>query len=243
MVKSKSFRLPFIKKEKVAQNTYTFYFDRSTNSFDFIPGQYMRVTIPHDNPDERGTSRYFTITSSPLEKKYLVITTKLVQSTFKETLHTVKQGDQIQFFGPMGWFLLPKDEQVEKVFLAGGIGITPFHSLFHTFVNETLTQPMTLFASFSKREDVLFYESLQEIARKNKQIRVIYTLTQEKSSLDWKGETGRISHELVKKYVSELHKKVFYIVGAPKMVVETKAMLLTIGIPDEQIQVEDFTGY
>lgn len=243
MDKARSFILPFIKKEEVAHNTYTFYFDRSQNSFDYIPGQYLYMTLPHNNPDERGTSRYFTIASSPREKKYLMITTKLIRSTFKETLHRLKPKDEVQFFGPMGWFLLPKDEQVEKVFLAGGIGITPFHSLLHTVVDEQLATPMTLFASFRKREDVLFYDSLQEIERKNKQIRVIYTLTQEKSFPEWKGETGRISQELVTKYISDLHKKVFYIVGAPRMVAETRAMLLKAGIPDEQIQVEDFTGY
>ena len=245
---AQSFTLPFLKKEKVAKNTYSFYFDRVKrgsvvqDEFDFIPGQYVRMILPHKNADDRGTSRYFTISSSPTEKKLLIVTVRIFQSTFKDTLLHLYPGEKVEFFGPMGWFLLPKDEQEEKVFIAGSIGVTPFHSLLHSVVDTTLSKSMTLFASFSTKEEVVFYEAFQAIAKENKDIKVIYTLTQDNNS-DWKGERGRISHDLLKKHIGDLQKPVFYVVGSEKMVAGVKALLLDLGIAEEKIQTEDFTGY
>lgn len=245
MTQSKIFSLPFLKQQKIAKDTHSFFFDRTklpASGWDFIPGQYLRMTLPHPQADERGTSRYFTIASSPLEKKYVMVTTKMIKSTFKETLHNLKPGQEVSFFGPMGWFLLPKDEPYEKVFIAGGVGITPFHSLLPVLAEQQLLHPVTLFATFAKKEEVLFYETLQKLAKKNENIRVIYTLTNEDKK-NWPGEHGRVSKRLLQKYLTDLQKPVFYLVGSPDMVAGTKALLLSIGIDEERIQTEDFTGY
>jgi ferredoxin-NADP reductase len=80
-----SFALPFIKKIQHNAGTYSLYFDRSTYEFTFSPGQYVKMTLPHEDADERGTSRFFTIASSPNQAE-LVITTRMLQSTFKRTM-------------------------------------------------------------------------------------------------------------------------------------------------------------
>jgi ferredoxin-NADP reductase len=244
MGKAATFTLPFIKKEKVAKDTYSFYFDRSKVDFDFIPGQYLRMILPHKNADDRGTSRYFTIASSPHIKDVVMFTIRIFDSSFKQALYDLKSGDEVEFFGPMGWFLLPKDEEMEKVFIAGGIGVTPFHSLLHFLHDKELTQPITLFVSFKTKEEIVFHDELQAIAKKNKKIRVIYTLTQEQAGdVYWSGEIGRVSEAMFKKHLSDIQKPVYYVVGSPKMVEETKGFLLELGIDEEKIQLEDFTGY
>lgn len=229
MTKAKLFTLPLIKKEQIAKGTYSFYFDRSQVDFIFFPGQYVRMTLPHQNPDDRGTSRYFTIASSPLAKE-IMITTKLLKSSFKEALLQLSPGQAVQFFGPMGWFLLPKDDKQEKVFISGGIGITPFHSLLQTLKDKKLDTPITLIAAFSAPQDAIFYEKLTAIAKKNPQIGVVYAFS-------------RISELVLKKYVSDLQQPVYYVVGSEAMVAATKELLLALGIAEEKIQTEDFTGY
>lgn len=242
-VQSKSFTLAFIKKEKVAKDTYMFYFKRNGEFDDFIPGQYLRMYLPHDNPDDRGTTRYFTIASSPHVKDVVMFAIRIFDSSFKRALYDLKSGDMVQFFGPMGWFLLPKHEKMEKVFLAGGIGVTPFHSLLHFLEDQEVNQQITLFVSFKTKEEIVFYEELQRIAKKNKKIRVIYTLTQEDGGIDWVGEKGRISHEMFKKHNIDVQKPMFYIVGSPNMVAGMRGLLVELGIDEEKIEVEDFTGY
>lgn len=228
MAKAKLYSLSFLKKEQVAKDTYTFYFKRGKFP-DFIPGQYLRLEIPHP-ADERGTTRYFTISSSPRDKKQLTITTKIIKSTFKKALFALKPRTKVNAFGPMGWFLLPKDESFEKVFISGGIGITPFRSLLTTLQKEKLPTRMTLIATFATQEHAVFSHELLEVSKNNAQIKIVYTFS-------------GVSKELFNKHISALKKPVYYIVGSEEMVAETKVLLLDLGVAEEKIQTEDFTGY
>jgi ferredoxin-NADP reductase len=106
MVRAKLFSLNFLKKELISAGIYGYYFDRSKVEFDFMPGQYIQLTLPHTDVDERGSSRFFTIASSPTEKDYLMITSRKGRSSFKKALFELKPGDKVQFFGPMGAFVL-----------------------------------------------------------------------------------------------------------------------------------------
>jgi NAD(P)H-flavin reductase len=103
----KTFFLFFTKKVKIAKDLYVIIFDRKKVPFTFLPGQYIQMTLPHENVDERGSSRYFTIASSPTEKDVLMITSRKGRSSFKKALFGLKAGDRVQFFGPMGVFVLP----------------------------------------------------------------------------------------------------------------------------------------
>src|ERR1700722_6626379 len=125
---SQSYTIRFIKKRKLTKDTYIFYFEKP-KSFDFIAGQYNRWTLPITATDGRGSSRFFTISSPPSEKDFLVITTRIIQSDFKKELLKLHENQEIKIFGPMGQFFIDETSEKEHVFLAGGIGITPFHSM------------------------------------------------------------------------------------------------------------------
>jgi glycine betaine catabolism B len=95
--------LQLIKKEKVTAGIYMFYF-ASTNEFRFTAGQYIQLSIPHD-ADERGRTRFFSLSSSP-EEKHIMLTIKEGKSSFKEMLFAMEPGATIDAFGPMGKFTL-----------------------------------------------------------------------------------------------------------------------------------------
>lgn len=239
--RQKKFYLPFIKKEEVAKNTYSFYFDRAQIDFDFLPGQYIEMTLPIKNPDYRGSERFFTIASSPLNKNYLMITIKIIKSSFKKALMDIKPMQLVEFTGPWGGFVFREEQAFPHVFLAGGIGITPFHSMITYANTKNLSIPIILFASFSAREDIVFHKELSGISRINPNIKIIYTITHPDDQ--WKGETGRISEELIKKYVSNILEPRYYIVGPPSMVSAIEEIVLEMGVPNERIFIENFTGY
>src|SRR5258708_3228613 len=96
---AKEFFLPFLRREQITENVYSLFFDRRDVKFTFLPGQYIRMVLPHKNPDNRGTSRFFTIASSPLEKDHFMITTKLIQSSFKMTLLSLTAGTPVKMYG------------------------------------------------------------------------------------------------------------------------------------------------
>jgi len=239
MTKASSYVFTFLRRVERAKDTYSFYFDRSETEFSFLPGQYLRLTLPHV-ADDRGTSRFFTISSSPLEKE-IMITARIVQSSFKERLFSLQPGDEVHIFGPMGRFIFDERLDQEHVFIAGGIGITPFHSMISYATAIKKTHQITLFAMFSRQEDMIFFDVLTQIAKKNQSLRVIYSLTQ--SDPLWKGERGRVSEVVLKKYVKHNSKILYSVVGSPKMATQTRELLVSMNISEEQIRSEGFTGY
>lgn len=239
--KSHTFSLPFVKKKQLAKETFAFYFDRSKQNWDFHPGQYIQMMLSIENPDDRGTMHYFTISSSPTDKKYLRIITKVIQSTFKKTLVGLQPGQDVSFVGPNGEFFL-QEENPSHVFLAGGIGMTPFMSMIEYAAAKNLQNSITLFASFSVPEEIIYFDQLAQISNAHQNINVVYTITRPENT-SWNGETGRISKELVSKNVSDVKAPLYYIVGPPPMVDATVAMVGEMGIPEEKIFQEHFSGY
>ena len=239
----KDFTLPFLKKEQVAHDAYSFYFDRTKiPDFDFLPGQYVKMFLDVPNPDDRGTSRSFSIASSPLGKNYLMITTRIIQSAFKKTLAALTPGTQVKFFGPNGKFVFNEQETQPHIFLAGGIGITPFHSMFLYASEKNIQTPITLFVSFSIAEEVIFYDKLIGINTKHPNIKPIYTVTNSEDS-SWQGETGRISEEMIRKYCPGFSNSLFYISGPPAMVDGMLEIVKNLNVPDDQVRKEKFVGY
>src|SRR5258708_17280739 len=98
MIQTKQYNIRFIKKVQVTKDTYTFYFERPA-AFVFMPGQYNRWTLPIAAKDGRGSSRFFTISSTPLEKEKITFTTKIIHSDFKKALMKLKKDDEIKIFG------------------------------------------------------------------------------------------------------------------------------------------------
>lgn len=254
MMQAKEFFLPFVKKEKIAKHVYSFYFDRKSINFsakgtpasgwDFLPGQYIRMVLPHERPDERGTSRFFTIASSPLEKNHVMITTKLTASSFKNAMRDLSLKTQVKFYGPMGNFVFRDDEQSPLVLLAGGIGITAYHSMIVYAAKKQVKIPITVLVSFSTREEMIFYKELTAIANKHKNINIMYTISNAQGYEDgWQAQTGRITNDFIKKYVPDVTKPKYYIVGPPRMADTMRELVTDFGVDEEQIISENFTGY
>lgn len=238
---STKFDLPFVKKVKLTKDTYTFYFER-VQGLDFLAGQYFRITLPIKNPDERGSSRFFTISSSPTDIDFLTITTRIIKSSFKLRLNSLESGENVSFFGPIGTLYVEEGDIDSIIFLAGGIGITPAHSILRFIDNKNLKLNFTLIVSFSKKEEVIFYEELRELELRNANIKVIYTLTKEENFYSGL-ETGRINEEMIKKYAQNYIDSKFFIVGPPAMVDAMIGTVKSLGISEEKIIKENFSGY
>lgn len=237
---SSIYSLSLIHKQKLAKDTFSFFFNRP-KEFVYQPGQYIRLILPHEHADERGISRFFTLSSSPHEEKYLTITVKIFDSTFKRALFSREEGCLVQVFGPMGNFTLDKSNG-DVVFLSGGIGITPFRSMINYAYAKGLRKNISLFASFSNREELLFYDELMSIARVNPLIKTIYSISgPNKPSLNI--ESGRINGKLLKKYINTAKIERYYLTGSTGMVDGMSKMLLSLKIDTSRIITEKFSGY
>lgn len=236
MKKAEKIILNFQKKDEINKNIFTFYFD---NKIDFLPGQYLKVNLSIINPDEKGTSRYFTISSSPLDK-YIEITTRIGKSSFKKYLKNLKSGEKINAFGPIGYFNFDSKDKDEQIFLSGGMGITPFHSIIKFLDQKKLNTRIKLIASFSKKNDVIFYDELKEIESRNENLKIIFNVTKEKV----KGfENDRLSKKFIEKYSENLKKAKYFIVGSEDFEYGVSELIKSFGIKEEKVFKENFPGY
>ena len=241
---TKPFFLEFIKKEKLTSDCYTFYFKRNGTERDFIPGQYYEIKLPHENADERGDSRVFTISSPPTNKEYITITTRIIQSTFKLKLNSLTSGEKIQFDGPWDDLNFDEKDTSPHVFLAGGIGITPFHSIVSYVMDTGLKTKMTLLVSWKNTEEMVFDEFFKEAQGKLVNFTYVPTLTDgDAIPSDWNGEKGRISEDLIKKYIPDIQNSKYFFAGPPAMVKALKETVINMGVPNEKIIAEELISW
>jgi ferredoxin-NADP reductase len=152
---------------------------------------------------------------------------------------------------------LPEDADYSKtiIFLSGGIGVTPFRSMIKYATDSKLPLKIIMFDSNKNKENVLFKKEFDDWVNTNKNIKIIYTITEEEnpneqSSLTsrniWKGEYGRINKDMILKYIDDsiLKDSIFYICGPPGMLKAMKSLIQEeLEIPKERIMTEEFTGY
>ena len=222
--------MKLIDKIHLANDTYAFIFERPSK-FTFLPGQYIKILLNIKNPDSRGVSRYFTVASSPTEK-YLMVTTRIIQSSFKKTLHSLPIGSKVKTRGPWGSFILDEKDKRPRVYLAGGIGITPARSMSIFIRDKNLDILFTLLASFSKKDEVIFYDELTTF--KNKNIKTIIKITSER---------GRINENTIKENVGNTKNSIYYISGPTGFVEAMEKLIKSLGVAEENIKTEDFPGY
>ncbi len=242
MINAQKFELEFIKKEKVSKDAYSFYFNRKGLRFNFLPGQYLKIFLDIENPDNRGTSRYFTISSSPSDKYFLTITTRVIKSSFKLKLNSLNPGDMISAFGPIGYFDFDIKDPREQVFLTGGIGMTPAYSILKFLESKKAKTRILLIVSFPKLSETIFYKDLKEVESRNKNIKIIYTLTNEDERIEG-FEKGHIDENLIKKYSRDFKKAKYFIVGSESFEYSMFNLLKKMEIKEENIFKENFPGY
>jgi ferredoxin-NADP reductase len=238
-----TFRTKLLRHEEVAERTLAFHFEKP-KGFDFRAGQYIDLTlIDPPETDAEGTTRSFTLAGAPHEDE-LMVATRMRDSAFKRVLESLSPGAEVEIEGPMGSFTLHRNEARPAVFLAGGIGITPFLSIARHAANEKLPHRLFLFYSNNRPEDSAFLDSLAALEKVNPRFRLIATMTHmDRSAKTWSGETGFIDAPMLRRHLEDLHGPIFYIAGPPGMVAAMRKMLLEAGVDEDDVRAEEFGGY
>nr|MDQ3969728.1 FAD-dependent oxidoreductase [Thermoproteota archaeon] len=134
----------------------------------------------------------------------------------------------------------------------------PFRSMIKYATDKQLPLKIVMFDSNRNRDNILFKKEFDEWANKNKNLKIIYTISEDQdrheqqkqssssTANDWKGEYGRIDKAMILKYLDTnvLDNSIFYICGPPSMLKAMQSLLQdNLEIPRERIKVEEFTGY
>jgi ferredoxin-NADP reductase len=239
----RSYTSNLLSRGQVARGTQSFEFERPAG-FSFKAGQFIDLILPGILPDGSDELVHtFSIASPPSFEK-IMIAARMRDTAFKRPLSSLPIGAKVRIKGPMGNFTLHKNTMRPAVFLAGGIGVVPFLSILSDLSVDRRKTPISLFYANRLLEDAAFLHRIWEIERGANDFRFIPTLTRVGSSnTSWRGETGRITAEMLGRHPCHLQGAICYVAGPPEMVRSSRMALNAAGVDDDDIRTEEFCGY
>lgn len=235
--------------------------DKQSSFLDYTAGQYAFFDIGGVHNDPKGPIRHFTISSSPTEE-FVMITTRIRDTPYKKRFSSLEEGTIVKVRGPQGKFVLHEDYSKPAVFLSGGIGVTPFRSMIKYATDKQLPIKIMMFDSNRNQENTLFKKEFDEYVNINRNLKIVYTITEEEEEEEkqgvhdtisfsptrqqWTGERGRIDKAMLTKHLTddEIRNSIFYTCGPPGMIKAMQDIIQNdLKIPKDRIKVEEFTGY
>ncbi len=204
----------------------------------YTAGQFTELTLKHVRPDSRGTKRWFTLSSSPTNNLWS-ITTKFAASdgsTFKQALATLRPGADVGITEPMGDFVLPKLTQTPLIFVAGGIGITPFHSMFEWLSATSQQRDIRFLYAVSSEDDIIFQDAFDQAS-------IHATIIVSNPSETWGGLRGRLDIEAILGLQKPTDDTLIYLSGPEQMVKSLQKDLEAKGVNKRQLVGDFFPGY
>ncbi len=233
-----------VRREAIAEGTMAFYFERP-EGFIYRAGQRAQFSLVDVREfDGFGSTRTFTLASAPHEPE-LMIATRMRDTAFKRTLKTAAPGLRVRLEEPAGEMTLHEDAARPVVFIAGGIGVTPFRAMLRHAAHERLPHRLWLFYSNRRPEDAPFLGELRELERDNPRYRFVPTMTAA-AELAWNGESGAINAALLGRHLgaaSGTSAPIYYVAGPQAMVISVENLLGDLGIPEDDLRDERFYGY
>jgi ferredoxin-NADP reductase len=231
-------------RSEVAEGTMAFKLERPSG-FSFMAGQHLTITLPQPPyNDAKGNTRTFSIASAPQETGHLLIATRMTGSALKRSLAEVPLGTPVSLFGPAGSFMLHPDAAEPAVFVAGGIGITPFRSMALDAAHRGLARQITLVYSNRTPEATAFHEEFERVAATYRHFRYLPTMTNaEDSRRAWHGERRFVSAALLRDCMGDIAGRTFYIAGPPGLVAVAAQAVLEAGAHATRVYAEEFAGY
>jgi ferredoxin-NADP reductase len=224
-------KLTLIERKTEVPGVETFVFNPA-DPFTWKAGQFLHYVLHHRPTDDRGSDRWFTIAASPGEN-VVKITTRFAndkRSSFKTTLSGFKIGENIEV-ADLDGDLTVEDLEKECVFIAGGIGITPFRAILKDLDEKKAQVSITLLYS-NRDQNILFKDELENFAKTNSNLKIHYIISPE-----------RIDVAKIKEFVPDMEKPLFYVSGPEPMVESLGNALKDAGIPPERLKQDWFPGY
>lgn len=230
-------RAVFDHRSDEAPNITTFYF-RPETALKYTAGQFVEVTLHHVASDQRGHKRWFTLSSSPTDE-LVSITTRFTPekgSTFKKALWRLQTGEVVTMSEALGDFVLPQLLQTPLVFVASGMGITPFHSMLSWLTATNEQRPITMLYAVSSEDEIIFQDTLYKAKQHA-------TLIVKNPSAAWGGERGPLTAELVMGIAQPSAESLVYLSGPEGQIEKLSKDLIRAGLKKHQLVLDLFPNY
>jgi ferredoxin-NADP reductase len=234
-------KLAFKRMQQLAPGIYDFSFS-GAQRLAFRPGQYLEWTLPDVKTDSRGNRRTFSIASAPGEDEvHLAFKAANPSSNFKTALLALEPGELMMAGQLAGDFVLPNNLDQKLVFVAGGIGITPFVSMAKALIKTKQKRDIVLLYFIPEPKEYCYSDLWIEAAAYG--LRVVPIVTNKEITDPWKGLVGRLTKEMLEAQTADYKERRFYISGPSGLVENYTRLLKGLGLKQSQIVTDHFSGY
>lgn len=206
--------------------------------FAFVPGQFLTLAVALAG---KTTKRAYTIASSAAQRDYVEVTIKREElGVVSRYLHDrVAPGDLLQIAAPQGRFTFSGTDADSIVLIGAGVGITPLMCIVRTLTDRGWNKDIFLLFACRTSGDFVFREELEHLQRRHPNLHVVATMTRAEGTV-WMGPKGRLTKELIAQSVPDISTRRVHICGPAPMMDATRAVLLELGVPSNQIRTEAF---
>lgn len=204
----------------------------------FLPGQWVYLHFLKADGTSEGRAAY-SIASAPEESQEKLEFGVKVYGSFTKRLSKVMPGDVIGVQGPFGLFTLHEDK-TPQVYVAAGIGITPFRCMIRSLWLRRSNVPVHLIYSNKSIESLAYFNELQHIAKEWPLLQITHTLTQELPK-EWPGEQGRINRDMFVRCLADQTQGDYLACGSNEFMQTVRSLLEQRGVDvKKQYRTESF---
>ncbi len=210
-------------------NEYVFTFE-DPKYVDYKPGQFFVVKIK----DDPNMYRAYSIASYNEDSSSLSIIIKRVSDGYGTNIifDQFKEGDIITLEGPLGNELLVDKNAKKVLFVANGIGITPFIPMAMDVLENNLDQDVTLVCGMRYENEFIYDDYFKNLEYKYDNFKYIKVVSRPSDEKSIKGYVTNIIKEM------DLDGYKVYICGSKAMIDSTLKSLDSKGVEEENIFYE-----
>ena len=200
--------------------------------------------------------RAYSMANFPLEKGVVKLNVRIATpppgdndsippGIMSSWIFNLKEGDDVTISGPYGEFFA-KETDNEMVFVGGGAGMAPMRShIFDQLKRRHSTRNISFWYGARSMKEVFYAPEFDELADANSNFDWNLALSEPQPEDDWQGSTGFIHKVLLDEYLAKHDAPEdceYYLCGPPMMNSAVIKMLDDLGVPKENILLDDFGG-
>lgn len=200
---------------------------KAKEKLDFKPGQFAYVSFR--NKITGSESHPFSIASGPKEK-FLKLSAKIV-GDYTLKLTQLREGDKVLLYGPYGKFTMNRFNYKNCLWIAGGIGVTPFLSMLSSEAYQCSNNSICFYYTYGKKDEGNFVDEINTLITRAPNVKFYDWCSREKSRLDLKEIMSKINIRVL---------DAIFMCGPSPMMEGFKKQFLQAGIPEQKIIYENF---